>query len=158
MLDLVYFLLWLLWLETFHRKGLLPGKRDLQAVLKLRVLRVLGGCVHLCTATLQALDDHRAGSWTSSPGEGRCGSAKWEPSLQRTLCRQQLCVPWEPLVQRLHQHLVEHVLRLQDVPELWELGVDLESDSAGSSPGWQQGPNPLCPQQSCAPGRVGCRV
>lgn len=62
------------------------------------------------------------------------------------------------LVQRLHQHLVEHVLRLQDMPELWEFGVDLESDSAGSSPGWQQGPNPLCPQQSCAPGRVGCRV
>lgn len=79
MLDLVYFLLWLLWLETFHRKCLLPGKRDLQAVLKLQVLRVLGGCVHLCTAALQALDDHRAGSWTSSPGRADVAQPSGSP-------------------------------------------------------------------------------
>lgn len=68
--------------------------------------------------------------------------------------QQQLCVPGEPLMQHLHQHLAEHLLRLQDVQEIWEFGVGMESDSAGSKV-----PNPSAlPWQSCAWGRLGCRV
>lgn len=72
----VYFLLGLLWLETFRRKGLLP-ERD--SLLKLWVLRVLGACVQLCVTTLQALHDQ---SWTCS-SSGRADVA--QPSA-RTLC------------------------------------------------------------------------
>lgn len=73
-LALVYFQLWLLWLERFHRKGIL------QVELKLWVLRVLGGCVHLPIPTLQVLNDQ---SWTSS-SSGRAevaqlaGSPLWK--------------------------------------------------------------------------------
>lgn len=101
-------------------------------VLKLWVLRVLGGCVHLPITTLQALGEQ---SWTPPQG-----GQMWLSQVGALPGKDP--VPREPLVQHLHQHLIEHLLRLQEVQKLWELGMELESDGAEAAPAGRRSQSP----------------
>lgn len=72
--------------------------------------------------------------------------------------QQQLCVHWSPCAAPPPASC-RALLRLQDVQELWEFGMDLESDGAETAPAGSKVSNPSAlPWQSCALGRVGCRV